>query len=159
MPDSAKRLTVQEYAAAAGVSVQSVYKQRGKPAAFLAPYFVTEGNKLYILAAALDAREPQPTQEDKPQQEKKTEPRRRNDEIAMLRAQLAEKDKQIAAQQDLLVGLQRSVEQLTTALQSTTESLQAAQALHAGTIQQQLGAPDQTQERRGFFARFFSGKK
>lgn len=155
-----ERLTVQEYAAAAGVSVQSVYKQRKRPGSALAPYFVEDAGKLYILAEALERQEaPKPTEEEEP-------PRRsRTDTIAMLRGQIAEKDRllaaqaqQIAAQQELLAGLQRSVEQLTASLQATTESLQTAQALHAGTIQQQLDAPDQA-GRRGFFARFFSGKK
>jgi len=47
--------------------------------------------------------------------------------------QLAEKDKQISS--------------LSTALENTTKALQAAQALHAGTIQAQLGpGADQSQE-------------
>ncbi|MBR5584413.1 MAG: hypothetical protein IKW21_07800, partial [Lachnospiraceae bacterium] len=49
--------------------------------------------------------------------------------------QLETKDKQIAAQQEQLT-------QLTAALDHTTTSLQAAQALHAGTMQQ-LGAAEQ----------------
>lgn len=47
--------------------------------------------------------------------------------LTTLREQLAAKDRQIEA--------------LQTALTETTSSLQAAQALHAGTIQQQIEAP------------------
>ena len=53
--------------------------------------------------------------------------------INTLQGQLQEKDKQIVS--------------LTAALEHTTQALNAAQALHAGTIQQQLGSgPDQSKE-------------
>lgn len=70
--------------------------------------------------------------------------------ISMLQKELDTKNKQI--------------EELTAALEHTTASLHAAQALHAGTMQKQLTdggcAADQEgpQERRGLFSRFF-GKK
>ena len=51
--------------------------------------------------------------------------------IDILRRQLEEKDRQIEKQQE-------QISQLTAALEHTTSSLQAAQALHAGTMQQQL---------------------
>ena len=51
--------------------------------------------------------------------------------IAVLREQLAVKDSQIAAQQE-------QIKTLTQSLHDTTAALTAAQALHAGTIQQQL---------------------
>lgn len=80
-----------------------------------------------------------------------------SDLVSTLQQQLAAKDKQIEAQQ-------QQISQLTTALESTTSSLQAAQALHAGTIQRQLtvgiddAAPaDETPPapRRSFWSRFF----
>lgn len=52
------------------------------------------------------------------------------------------KDQQIKDLTDLLVAKDRQVENLTSSLDHTTSSLQAAQALHAGTMQQQLVAPD-----------------
>lgn len=55
------------------------------------------------------------------------------DEVAFLREQLRAKDRQIEAQQE-------QISQLTTALEHTTASLHAAQALHAGTMQAQLEA-------------------
>ncbi len=54
-----------------------------------------------------------------------------SDLVSTLQQQLAAKDKQIESQQEQLT-------KLTAALEHTTTSLQAAQALHAGTIQQQL---------------------
>lgn len=85
--------------------------------------------------------------------------------IAVLREQLAEKDKQIAALTSALATSQEQVKQLTDSLRDTTTALTAAQALHAGTIQQQLteqqasceGQPEDVpqQERKGFFKRFF----
>ena len=85
-------------------------------------------------------------------------------QITILQEQLTVKDSQIAAQQD-------QIKQLTESLHDTTAALTAAQALHAGTIQQQLTdkqashegqaedvvEPEQ-QERQGFWKMIF-GKK
>lgn len=64
--------------------------------------------------------------------------------LTMLEGQLAEKDRQIAAQQE-------QIAQLTSALENTTASLQAAQALHAGTMQKQLSDGS---EKKTFFSLF-----
>lgn len=76
---------------------------------------------------------------------------------ALLSQQLSTKDNQIAAQQD-------QIKQLTESLHDTTSALTAAQALHAGTIKQQLtdkqascegqSEPD-SEERQGFWQRIF----
>lgn len=58
-----------------------------------------------------------------------------DDVLRVLTAQLDAKDRQIAAQQE-------QIAQLTAALENTTESLKAAQALHAGTLQKQLALGD-----------------
>ena len=85
-------------------------------------------------------------------------------QITILSQQLAVKDGQIAAQQE-------QIKTLTESLHDTTAALTAAQALHAGTIQQQLTdkqascegqsedvvEPEQ-QERQGFWKMIF-GKK
>ena len=55
------------------------------------------------------------------------------EEVAFLREQLRVKDRQIEVQQE-------QISQLTAALEHTTASLHAAQALHAGTMQVQLDA-------------------
>lgn len=75
----------------------------------------------------------------------KTENQLKTDIVCVLQAtintlqdQLQEKDKQIAS--------------LTAALENTTQALNAAQALHAGTMQQQLGPGlDQSQEAEPVF--------
>lgn len=55
--------------------------------------------------------------------------------LTVFEEQLVAKDRQIDA-------LQEQIAQLTSALENTTASLQAAQALHAGTMQQQLALED-----------------
>ena len=87
--------------------------------------------------------------------------------ISMLQKELDAKNEQISAQQKQLEAKDRQIEQLTAALDHTTSSLQAAQALHAGTMQQQLQAPaepeviiedPQPEKKPGWFTRMF-GKK
>ena len=80
--------------------------------------------------------------------------------IAVLREQLSEKDKQIAALTSALTTSQEQVKQLTESLHDTTTALAAAQALHAGTIKQQLADKQashegQAEERKGFWQRIF----
>ena len=80
--------------------------------------------------------------------------------VDMLQAQLEMKDKQIAE-------LNARLAETTAALTETTKSLRAAQALHAGTIQQQLleesegGDDEQTDSERksGFWGRLFHGRR
>lgn len=72
---------------------------------------------------------------------------------SLLSQQLSTKDNQIAMQAD-------QIKQLTESLRDTTAALTAAQALHAGTIQQQLADKQashegQAEERKGFWQRIF----
>lgn len=74
---------------------------------------------------------------------------------ALLSEQLSVKDNQIAMQAD-------QIKQLTDSLHDTTAALTAAQALHAGTIQQQLTdkqasseGVSEPEERQGFWQRIF----
>ena len=78
-------------------------------------------------------------------------------QITMLQDQLAVKDRQINL-------LQEQISQLTAAMENLTASLNAEQALHAGTIQKQLtehsvmdqpSDVDQSKQRQGFFSRLF----
>lgn len=78
-------------------------------------------------------------------------------QITILSQQLQVKDNQIAAQQE-------QIKTLTQSLHDTTAALTAAQALHAGTIQQQLAdkqashegqAEPDSEERQGFWQRIF----
>lgn len=92
--------------------------------------------------------------------------------IAVLREQLSEKDKQIAALTSALTTSQEQVKQLTESLHDTTTALAAAQALHAGTIKQQLTEQqansesvsedvphEPEQERKGLWKRIFRRDK
>lgn len=57
--------------------------------------------------------------------------------INILKQQIKVKDEQINI-------LMKQIDQLTVSLQNTTDSLKSAQALHAGTIKQQLSDKTQT---------------
>ena len=114
-----KLLTIKEFAEAAGVSTQAIYKRL---ATDLRPYLQQVESRKMLDSKALNdvfkvdslqpvANELQTT-------------------IQILQAEIQAKNAQIEALQ-----LQNS--QLTTALENTTASLQAAQALHAATMQQQ----------------------
>ena len=81
----------------------------------------------------------------------------KDEQITMFQAQLAVKDRQINL-------LQEQISQLTAAMENLTASLNAEQALHAGTIQKQLAEHsvmdqpsdvDQSKQRQGFFSRLF----
>ena len=67
-----------------------------------------------------------------------------------LQAQLDEKTSQLESKDLQIFGLQKQNEALTAALENTTSSLQASQALHAGTIQQNLQAPKEKKTSRFF---------
>lgn len=75
--------------------------------------------------------------------------------VTILQNELDEKNTLIKAQQ-------QTISELTTALENTTASLHAAQALHAGTIQKQLteGGTNQEepQKQKNFFVRLFKRK-
>lgn len=60
------------------------------------------------------------------------------DEIAFLRAQLEAKDRQLDAKDEQLKTKDLQIADLTATIRAQADSLQAAQALHAGTMQQQL---------------------
>ena len=99
--------------------------------------------------------------------------------IEALRAQLSVKDEQLSAKDEQLAAKDKQLADLTAALLSAqeqhkalTDALTAAQALHAGTIQERLtvaeqpsadevtvpvgeAPPEQPPKKRGFFARIF----
>lgn len=59
-------------------------------------------------------------------------------QITILTEQLAQKDSQINALTSALATSQEQIKALTDSLQATTTALTAAQALHAGTMQERL---------------------
>ena len=88
---------------------------------------------------------------------------------AILQEQLSILNKQLAIKDHQIKILQEQIGQLTTAMESMATALNAAQALHAGTIQKQLTEhsdsmeqmPDQEQpkQKKGIFSRLFGRKE
>ena len=84
-------------------------------------------------------------------------------QISILQGQLAAKDEQIKAMQQQITSKDEQIGQLTSALENTTAALTAAQALHAGTIQERLTdnsmaaseAEPVEEKKKGLFARLF----
>lgn len=67
--------------------------------------------------------------------------------VAMLQEELKLKNDQIREQQ-------QTITQLAASNQDMAAALQGAQALHAGTMQKQLAAPDPGEKKRGLFGLF-----
>lgn len=151
--------TIKQVADSIGASKQAVYKRvRGSLHTDIAPYLHTVDGVLYVdeageavISKVFEKTAPHtqgaygsadaPHTTDTPP-----------DVVQALIGQLDAKDKLISEQQT-------SIRELTAALENTTASLHAAQALHAGTMQKQLVAPgDDEPQRPGFWVRLF-GKK
>lgn len=83
--------------------------------------------------------------------------------LETLSKQLEEKDKQLSEKDKQIEKLQGENEKLITSLENMTQSLKGAQALHAGTIQQQIEQKEIIQSddtktpeevKKGFFSWF-----
>lgn len=155
-------LTIAEFAELAGVSRQSIYKQMSTR---LSKYCKLVDNKKMIeyraLAEVFGISVEQPCQ---PENDNSVNPNVNQSEpfeeiIEMLRNELEVKNRQITTLQEQNI-------QLTETIAKMSDSLQAAQALHAGTIQQQLEGPVEHQSESapepeseslkvGFWARLF----
>lgn len=182
-------ISVKDFASRAGVSTQRIYQMLGKE---LKPYCKTVDGRKYIDIDGLQLFEGVPKDTPPKQNVENTDTKyfastlqalakdlasalqpntnSLNDTVAALTAQLAVKDEQLKAKD-------KQIEQLTAALQSSQEqqsalvtALTAAQALHAGTIQERLtehsgGSDEQAvggsikqNVRRGFLKRIFGRK-
>lgn len=146
-------MSIKAFAEAAGRSQQAIYKQIGTR---LASYVHEKDGQKYIERRALDEvfkiGDVQPIQPEKPEKS----PEVNNVEqrlyaamqstIDLLQEQIRVKDQQIETKDKQIAAQLEQLTQLTAALEHTTTSLQAAQALHAGTMQQ-LGAPEPERSR------------
>lgn len=169
--------TIRQIADEIGVSKQAVYKRyKGKLHAVCAPYAHTEQGVLYLSEQA-ETLIKQDFLKDSRSNGAHTdthtersigavlEPPKEADIVSVLKAtidtlqgQLEVKDRQIEQQAQTITGL-------TDALVAAQQTAAAAQALHAGTLQQQLlngdeaGTVQQGQEggrkRRRWFSKFF----
>ena len=142
-------MNIKAFAEAAGRSQQAIYKQIGTR---LASYVHEKDGQKYIERRALeevfkigDVQPIQPEKAPKSPGENNVEQRlyaTLQATIDLLQEQLRVKDQQIETKDKQIAAQQEQLTQLTAALEHTTTSLQAAQALHAGTMQQ-LGAAEQ----------------
>lgn len=142
-------MNIKAFAEAAGRSQQAIYKQIGTR---LASYVHEKDGQKYIERRALeevfkigDVQPIQPQKAPKSPEENNVEQRlyaTLQATIDLLQEQLRVKDQQIETKDKQIAAQQEQLTQLTAALEHTTTSLQAAQALHAGTMQQ-LGAAEQ----------------
>jgi len=166
-------LTVQQFADAAGVSKQAIYKaMNGK----LQPYVqLVDNQKLLPRKALLEFYSKKVDQLQASVQPQGNSPLDATiailrDELKAKNEQLAQKDQQIKELTDLLAAKDRQIENLTSSIDNVTTSLQAAQALHGGTMKQ-LVAPEEAaepadvvleaepeQKKRSFFDRLFKTK-
>lgn len=168
--------TIREIADELGVSKQAVYKRyKGKLYTVCAPYAHTEQGVLYLSEQAEilikqdflgnDCSNGAHTYAHTERSIGAALEQQRNDGILevlqttidTLHEQLAVKDKQIAE-------LNARLSECSAALVAAQQTAQAAQALHAGTIQQQLtgeaadqpqAAAEPTANRKGWFRRIF----
>ena len=192
-------LTVKEFAAAANVTTQRIYKlyamgcttKYNGIATELREYFKIENGKKYIHRDALRLfknatelhNEMQPLATDNATElQAVTQPFETalaafEKQLEVMQQQLAEKDKQLSEANTHIAELTATIKaaqeeqaNLTAALKTTQEQLTAAQALHAGTIQQQLteqqepqqeSADDLTEQQHklSFLQRLFRKKK
>lgn len=141
-------LTVQQFAEAAGITKQAVYKAFNNK---LKDYYqLVDGKKMVQSKALHDVYGVTVEQKDNQPLNNQRQPLETLIEILQ---------KEIDVKNGQIESLQRQNEQLTSALSAAQETARAAQALHAGTLQQQLDAPsDETvvttvqEKKKGFFS-------
>lgn len=144
---AADLITVSEAAKRSGLSRQSVYKKLDTTLSdFL---IVIDGQKMLDIRAlqVLDKKKLTDVDASKFVTNGDKLTKALQDTIEILKNQLEKKDIQLAAQDETIKSQSETIKNLSDALQS-------AQALHAGTIQQQLTLP----EKSGIWSRLF-GKK
>ena len=153
MGNSNELLTIQEFAKASKRSKQAIYKQITTR---LAPYIhEKEGRKFIEKKALQEVFQIQlGSQPSQPELNNSVNPvnSQIDNQFAIFVEQLKEKDKQIERLQTENERLAIALENTTGTLNSTMDALKSSQALHAGTIQQQMiettsSAPVETQKK------------
>lgn len=145
MDNKTEYLTIKDFAAAANVSTQRIYQRLAKD---LQPYCKTENGKKYISIEGLKLFGKEDLQADLPNDTQGLA--NTLQEVAMLKTQLAEKDKQIDLLQSQVAELKADKDKLNarldkaeeererfeTNISNLTAALTAAQALHGMDKQQ-----------------------
>lgn len=142
-------ISVKDYAKAAGITEQAVYKRLRTPT--FQKYLVETHGKKLLKVEILKTIEDKKTVEQ-------LETENLREIVELLKQQITAKDEQIKELQIQIKSQQQENSKLINALESTTESLQAAQALHAGTIQKQLTDTEEP-KKKGFLNPFKRHKK
>ena len=142
MENPGELMAIKTFADAAGRSQQAIYKQIGTR---LAPYVHEKGGQKFIerraLAEVFEIGNIKPDQPQKTAEQRNVEQRlyaNMQAMIDMLQDQLKVKDQQMEEKDRQLAAKDKQIENLTETVRAQAESLQAAQALHAGTMQQML---------------------
>lgn len=128
--------TIKQIADEIGVSKQAVQKRIAREPLYtsLYPYISTKKGTKYIVEAG-ETLIKQAFQE-------KTATTQNSDVADNVHTQVADSvytilQRELDSKNQIIEQQQQSIRELTSALENTTASLQAAQALHAGTLQQQ----------------------
>ncbi len=167
--------TIRQIADELGVSKQAVYKRfKGKLHTVCAPYAHTEQGVLYLEEQGETLIKQDFLQDDRSIGAHTDTHTERSNGAALEQGQQADLIAVLQATIDTLQGQlevkDRQIEQLTSALVSAQQTAAAAQALHAGTMHQQLlsgeaGADQQSQEprskpkqKRRWLDRFLNGE-
>ena len=160
--------TIRQIADEIGVSKQAVYKRyKGKLHTVCAPYTHTEQGVLYLSEQAETLIKQDFLKDDRSNGAHTDTHTERSIGAVLEQSQEAGVVAVLQATIDTLQGQlevkDRQIEKLTEALAAAQQTAAAAQALHAGTIQQQLiteetGADQQEPEqKRGWFSKLFRG--
>ena len=146
-------LTVKEFAAAANVTPQRIYKLLSKDNGLnnglsnrLKPYIKIENNQKYLDIKALELFEKNEASQRVEQrvecscdeQTAQVVIAALEKQLEVMQQQLTVKDEQLRTKDVQIAEKDKQLERLSSALESTTAALTAAQALHAGTIQERL---------------------
>ena len=144
--DNQQYLTVKQFAKRAGVSTQRIYQLLTKS---LQEFTKTENGTKYIYIEGLKLFEKEPVQEiakdlqSDLQGVASSETELLKETIEVLRQQLTVKDEQLAAKDKQLADLTAALVSAQEQHKALTDALTAAQALHAGTIQERLNGTEQ----------------
>lgn len=132
-------LSIKEFARAAGVTVQAVYKRLNNQDDELNNYLVLVENKKRLSKDVLNLIiKPvvKPVEQPSGEVEQPVEQllNQLNNQLNTLNEQIKLKDELIAAKDEHIADLRKQLDEKEQTLQAVTESLQAAQALHGAAI-------------------------
>ncbi len=142
--------TIKQIAEEIGVTPQAIYqKKKQEPlSTALNRHSTKKGNAVYfdeigqaLIQQAFEVLEEKDFQEIKePDLKDIKQIKALEQALSILEKELVNKGKTIESQQEIILAQQSTIRELSSSLQTMTDSLNKAQALHAGTIQSHLEA-------------------